>query len=180
MRAVFVLGTYERDALKFGDPLLRRTEALLDTLARDNDLEVTIIFAVTDQLMASRPRNKIGIERIRAERPRVLSEIAAANAEAVFCFGPVAAASVFGHGNLKEDDLLRRRHEPLGPEVPVFYTYSLENVRYAPGLKQWLHLDVAAALAGYTETVWGNYTVLLPGTKEWGECPKELRYLLKT
>lgn len=65
---------------------------------------------------------------------------------------------------------------PSPSSPPVFVTFGLENVRYKAGLEPWLVMDVAAAADGWRDTVWGDYTVLLPGTPEWGICPTKLGY----
>jgi len=168
LKAIFIISTLERDALKFGQALTWRTEGELRDLARDCGLDVEVEFVIQDPLLAGRNKAGIGIAAIREERPRLLDAISAAAPDLVVCFGPVAAACVLGHGNLREDDLVRRRHEPFGPDgPPVYYVYGLENVRARPGLKQWWHLDLKAAIAGYTEPVYGEYTYLRPGTDDW-------------
>lgn len=170
MNAVFVLGTLEPSAVKVGMPLTKRTERLLRHLARDLD-GVEIVFAVQDEILCGKDKSKIGIARIRKDRPRVLSEIGLAKPDFVMCFGPVAAASVLGHGNLSEDKLIRTRHEPFEAGPPVYYTYSLENVRRAAGLAQWLDLDVQAAIHGFAKTKWGQYDIIRPGDDFWESMP---------
>lgn len=179
MNAIFVLGTFEVDAIQFGQALTWRTQGWLDELARHNGLEADIAFVIQDEIQAGRNKAKIGIESIRSQRPRILDEIHAARAELVVVFGPVAAACVFDHGNMREGDLRRRSHRPLGRSGPtVVYLYGLENIKARPGLRQWWHLDLRAALDGHTEPQYGAYTIIRPGDKEWDACPDALKSLL--
>ena len=68
-------------------------------------------------------------------------------------FGGVAAASVMDHGSMTEDQLQRQELRPFGAEgAPAFFTHSIEQARMAPGMEEWWHLDVAAALRGHSGT----------------------------
>ncbi len=163
-RAVFVLGTPERRSVGRGEMLTTWTFDQLNRLAEAFDLDASIVFAVTDQYMASRSKTEIGIDRIRAERGRCLDEISGANPDIVFLFGGVAAASVMDHGSMTEDQLQRRALFPFAtppqlpdvdpgdPGVPCYFTHSIEQARMAPGMEEWWHLDVAAALRGHSGT----------------------------
>jgi len=172
--AVFVLGTFERDAVKKGDALTSRTIELLERISNRCGLDVDLVFVSQDELQAGKNKAGIGIKEIRKERPRVLSEIDAAKPDLVFCFGPVATACLWDKGNTVESELLRQSHDPLDTGLPVFVTYSLEALRWKGGLARWLEMDVEAAVNGYTKTEWGTYTILQPDTFEWRNCPEEL------
>jgi len=106
-----------------------------------------------DTFYASNNKTDIGIERIRAERARVLEEISTIAPELIVCFGPVAAASIFNHGSLTEQSLQRRIHHPIDNGPPVCYTSSIEQIRMAPGMVEWWDLDISAALKGYNKPV---------------------------
>ena len=120
-KAVFVLGSLELEAVKVGAPLTRRTNELLAHLRDIAGLDaIEIIFATQDEFLAGKNKKDIGIDHLREERPRVLTEIQTAAPDFVVCFGPVASACVFDHGSLTENFLLRREHFPLSPELPVY------------------------------------------------------------
>lgn len=71
--------------------------------------------------------------------------------------------------------------DPFGPHPcakcqgkdgpPVYVTVGLSATRWKAGLQRWLRWDVEAAINGWSETEWGNYTILLPGTPEWDKGP---------
>lgn len=171
-KAVFVLGTFEVDAVAKNRALTRRSEELLASLAAAHNLDFEVSIVIQDEFLAGRNKQEIGIDTIREDRPRIVQEINDAAPDIVMCFGPVASACVFDHGSLTEDGLFRREHRPFGPDgPPVFCTYSLENTWRSPGLRQWLALDLEAAVRGHMETVWGDYETLLPGTKDWYRLP---------
>ena len=177
--AVFVVGTMDYASIKKGNPFLESTLNLLDSIADRAGVNAELVLVMQDPLSAGKAKAKIKQKAIMEEQPRVLSEIGHAKPDFVMCFGPVATACVFGKGNLVEGEMLRHGHQPLGEDgPPVFVTFGIANVRYKAGLAPWLAMDVAAAARGHRETEWGDYTVLLPGTKEWNECPKELQHLL--
>lgn len=187
-KIVFVLETYDYPAARKCEDLNPENVALLTRLA--DGLDVTVLFAVEDPMMAGRAKAKIGITRIRKERPRLLSEISIAKPDLIMCFGPTASAAVFDHGSLKQGDLFRKAHYPLievgedGP--PVYVTVGLSATRWKAGLQKWLEWDIEAAVRGWGETEWGNYTILLPNTPMWdigpfdgrnyptGRCPLDL------
>ena len=177
--AVFVIGTPEYAAVRRGDALTDATVELLEKVSERANLDVDLVFVSLDSLDAGKNKAKLSMKKIKKERPRVLSEIDQARPDLVICFGPVASACVWGKGNLVEGELLRQAHYPLRPELPVYVTFSIEAMAWKAGLAKWLEMDVYAAAHGQTETEWGNYTVLLPGTKEWDECPQELSYLIR-
>lgn len=183
-KAVFVLGTFEVDAVAKSRALTRRSEELLAGLAAAHGLDLEVSFAIQDEFLAGRNKQEIGIDVIREDRPRVVQEINDAAPDIVMCFGPVASACVFNHGSLTEDGLFRREHRPFAvapllPDIdpgsqgpPVFVTYSLENTWRSPGLRQWLALDLEAAVRGHMETVWGDYVTILPDL--WYPKPHQL------
>ena len=65
-RAVFVLGTPERRSVGKGEMLTQWTFDQLNKLAEAFDLDASIVFAVSDPYLASKPKTEIGIDRIRA------------------------------------------------------------------------------------------------------------------
>lgn len=172
--AVFVLGTLEYAGVKRGDALSKASLSLLDRISEHADLDVDLVFVSQDPFDAGKSKSKLGMKRIRQERPRVLQEIGEAKPDLVICFGPVATACVWGKGNLVESNLLRQDHRPLLEDLPVFVTFSLDAVAWKAGLARWLELDVMSAAHGNSTTEWGEYTVLQPGTPEWDEMPEEI------
>lgn len=174
---IFVLGTYEYDAVRStpSTELCADTLAFLDNAATEAGLDATIVFAITDPWLAGRGKNKISLATIRGERERVVSEISLVRPDLVVAFGPVAAASVLDKGNMTENELFRAVHTPFGDGgPPVFYTFGIENLRVNPGLEEWVRLDLVAAASGSTSTEWGNYTVLRPDDPTWCTAPLAL------
>ncbi len=92
-KIVFVLETYDYPAVRKAEDLNPDSVTLLESVAKG--LDATALFAVEDPGMAGRAKNKIGITRIRKERPRLLTEISHAKPDIVICFGPTAVARVF-------------------------------------------------------------------------------------
>jgi hypothetical protein len=181
--AIFVLGTYERDAIRGSGgrtTLCTDTMAFLSGAADAANLDAEIIFAVTDPWLAGSSKTKVSMKVIREERERVVSEISMAKPDLVVAFGPVAAASIMDKGNLTEQELLRAEHRPFGEMgPPCFYTFSIENLRANPGLEGWVRLDLMAAASGNMGTEWGQYIILQSGMPEWDQCPEELKWLLE-
>lgn len=179
-KAVFVLGTYEYEAVRFNRALTSETEQLLGDLSDLAGLSACVVFAIGDPWMAGRSKNKIPISAIRDERERVITEVSAARPDLVVMFGPVAAASILNKGNLTEAQLMRAEHRPFGDDgPPAYYTFGIENFKANPGIRKWMELDVMAAESGNVGTTWGEYTILRPGTPEWNQCPEELQWLLE-
>lgn len=179
-QAVFVLGTFEPDAVKKGDDLTKRTEELLEGITNQCGIDADLVFVSLDPHDAGKNKASLGMKRIKKERPRVLSEIDGAKPDFVVCFGPVATACVFGKGNLVEGEMLRQAHyipASHNPKRPVYCTFSIDAVRWKAGLAKWLAMDVEAAANGWTETEWGTYTVLRPAMPAWHEPPEWLRDL---
>jgi DNA polymerase-1 len=173
--AAIVIGTFEPDAVKKGDALTPRTLEMLEGISNRCGIDVDLVFVSMDELDAGRNKATLGIQKIRKERGRVLSEIDEGKPDLVICMGPVATACLWDKGNMVESELLRQSHDPLGTGLPVFVTFSLEAVRWKAGLSRWLEMDIEAAVHGYTTTEWGDYTVLQPGTPEWRNMPDDLR-----
>jgi DNA polymerase-1 len=170
-----VVGSFEREAVAKGFPLSEQTVEFLQLACLSADVSGSLIFVTSNPYEASKPKAKIGMARIKQERPRVLQEISEAKPDFVLCLGPVASACVFGKGNLVESELLRREHRPLGEnQPPVFVTFGLEYARYAPGVKEWIQADLLSARGGGHTTEWGEYTVLLPDDPAWHVRPPEL------
>lgn len=171
--AVFVLGTLDYQAARKGDALRPEQEQFLEGISETAGLDADVVFVSLDPKDAGRGKAKIGMRRIREERPRVLDEIGQARADLVICFGPVASACVFGQGNLPERDLLRQAHEIEGLP-PVYVTYGLDTMGWKAGMGDWLERDVVAAARGYSEPQYGTHHVLRPGTTEWEAGPLDL------
>jgi DNA polymerase-1 len=170
--AVFVLGTPEPGSAKFGDALTDSTMALLDDITQQANIDADLVFVSLDPMDAGKNKAKLKMAKIKEERGRVLDEIDSAKPDFVVCFGPVATACVFGKGNLAEGNLLRQAHYPLGDDgPPVHVTFSIESMSWKGGIAKWLALDVQAAANGFTETEWGEYDILQPGTDEWSHAP---------
>jgi len=131
------------------------------------------IWVVQDYEAAGTGRSDLGISRIRRERPRVVSEIDREGPfDLVVCFGPVASACLSARGDLVESEVLRRAWEWLGPTgPPVWVTFSMENARRSPSMREWIELDLEAAVRGAWVTEYGKYEVLQPGTPEWSVPP---------
>jgi DNA polymerase I-like protein with 3'-5' exonuclease and polymerase domains len=172
-KAVFLIGVYDNVARRTGNPLSNENLAMLTKLSDDNDLDVTVIFAV-EQIKFSGLERNVKLADIRDERSRVVKEIAAAQADIVFCFGKTAASSCFNRGSIVLSDVGRRCHTIDDIGGRVFVVDSLSRVAAQPGIEQWLHMDVKAACDGYGETVWGEYDILLPGTDEWHYRPAHI------
>jgi DNA polymerase-1 len=168
-KAAFVFGTAERGAT--GSAFTHNTQLMLENATDMYGVEAEVILVSEDVRDAGKNKSSLGMEAIRAERPRVLSEIGNSDAEFVMCFGPVATACVFDKGNLVEGELLRQAHYPLGDKLPVYVTFSLEALAWKSGIAKWFGLDIAAAAQGFREPVIEPYTVLLPGTPEWERMP---------
>jgi len=175
-KAVFVLGTLDHRAAKRGEALTEHTLKVLTAAADGAGVEADVVFAVQDPFCAGQSKTKIKMEKIRKERSRVLEEIDLAKPDFIMCFGPTATASIFDRGNCVEREMLRQVHYPFGEDrYPVCVTYGMSNVNWKAGLAKWLELDVAAAAHGWTKTVFGKYTILLPDDPAWEKCPRKLR-----
>ncbi len=175
-KAVFVLGSYDYKAIRRGEAVLDSTLEILDEVSNGAGVDAVLVFATQDPLDAGKNKSKIGMRKLRAERPRVLDEIGDARPDFVMCFGPAATASVFDKGNIVQGNVMRQGHRPLGDDgPPVFVTFGMENVRYKAGLIKWLRLDVEAAVNGWTETEWGDYTILMLDDLAWHKAPSELQ-----
>jgi DNA polymerase-1 len=172
-KAVFVLGVLDRCARDGHAPLSENTLSLLKALARGNDLDVQVVVAVPEQACAGAERDA-SMDKIRKHRGKVVEKINAFAPDFVFCFGKVAAASVMDRGNVVLEQVARKAHDVPGVAGRVVVLDGMGRVEAQPGVAQWLHLDMAAALDGHTETVWGDYAVLLPGTPEWEQEPEWL------
>lgn len=184
MRAVFVLETVDHKARHAPPYLMDATLALLDEAANKAGLDdVELVFAIEDTALAGQSKTRIGMKKIKQERPRVLSEIDRIKPDLVVCMGPIATASVFGKGNLPEAEMFRQAHHPFAHAVEqgvvygpaVYCTIGLGAIRWKAGLRDWLIQDVDAAVHGWGVPQWGDYTVLQPGTPEWDKPPMELQ-----
>ena len=103
---------------------------------------------------------------------------------------PVKCEACLGYGYTVDENLADRQDcevcegegqiHPDGPGPPVYVTVGLSATRWKAGLQKWLRWDVEAAVNGWGETEWGDYTILLPDSPIWDECPEELRCFLPT
>lgn len=174
-KVVFVIGVPGEYALR-GDCLSAADAKLLESVALFADVDADILLAVENITCAGQP-DKASMKIIREERPRLIAAITAANPEAVICFGPVAVKAVFNRGNKVLDEMLRTAHKVDELVAPVYVTHSLEHAAAKPGVGQWLRFDVHAAVNGMVETTWGDYSLLLPDTQPWDQCPPHFRNL---
>ena len=165
---VFLLGTFDSSG-GFSDENID----LMRELAQATEGNVTPVVAVRESRFAGREKD-VKLTDIRRERARVIKEINDCDPYAVFCFGRTAASAAFNKGSVVLDEYRRKCSGTPDIQGKIFVVDSLSRVAVQPGIKKWLHLDIRASLEGHTSTVWGDYTVLHPGTPEWDECPQEL------
>jgi hypothetical protein len=175
-KVVFVIGVPGEYALR-GDFLSESDAKLLESVAQFADVDADILQAVENITCAGKP-DKASMGIIREERPRLIAAITAASPEAVICFGPVAVKAVFNRGNKVLAEMLRTAHKVDELVAPVYVTHSLEHAAAKPGVGQWLRFDTHAAVNGMVETTWGDYSLLLPDTQPWDQCPPHLRNLM--
>lgn len=176
MKATFVVGTFDYEAVKKGMALNESSYNTLNMLADCAGInKVDVVVAVPDAYLAGRAKADIKIDIIRKHQEQVLEGLRTFAPDMVICFGPVAVASVFDNGSLVEDEILRKAHYPFGENLPVFGTFGLTNVHYNPGLMPLLKVDVQTAVklakGIMPEVEWGDYTILTPDMPEWDRCP---------
>ena len=177
MKISFIIGTPEYEGVKQGSAISDRTHALLDKVCRANDIDGDVVMVFDDPRLAGKAKAKLGMAAIKEQRPKVLQEALASKPDAIVCLGPVATACIFNKGNLKESDMLRQEHAPLGEnQPPVHVTFGLENLAWKDGMGRWLEMDIAAVAQGHTETEWGEYVYVLPGSTEWRDGPRGRNY----
>ena len=163
---------------------------VLEELADAADVEAEIVFVTEDLSLTSKPKEvRIGYKAskkrqpapgtIRAERERVLAEITAYDPEYVVCFGATAVSCALNEGNASVANNQRRVVLFEDLDVPIIATHSLDYVLAKHGLRKWLLMDLQAAFDGYTETKWGDYEVLRPGTDTWDTMPDPIRAALR-
>lgn len=168
-KVVFLLGTLSKFA-RGGDPLSAEDFKILSEVADQAGVDADIVFCVTDYKAAGKGSNAT-MKMIREERARVIEQIAEHDPDLVMAFGPVALKTVFNKGNVSLAEHLRQSFRVDEINAPVFFTHSLDHVAAQPGMKKWLILDTRSAVEGFTETQWGEYIVLVPGTADWNRCP---------
>ena len=187
-RAVFLLPVVSELVKANGPSVDPDWMDILVELADAADVEAEIVFVTEDLSLAGKSKEvRIGYKAsakrqpasgtIRAERERVLEEIILFDPEYVVCFGATAVSCALNEGNASVANNQRRYVEFEGLDVQIIATHSLDYVMAKHGLRKWLLMDLQAAFAGYTETQWGNYDVLHPGTDSWDTCPDDLRSL---
>ena len=157
-RIMFVLSGVHRDYRKTG-AIPADELALLNDVAVDANVVADIVLAV-EAVEEAGKGSKISMKVVREERDRLLQQIEDANPDLVMALGPVPVKSLFNKGNLVMKELMRQHHEVDGVSAPVIVTHSLENIAAQPGLRQWLRMDLMAAVHGYTETEWVSMLIL--------------------
>lgn len=173
---MFIIGVLGKDAIN-GHALSPENMELLGALAEDNGLDADIVFAVEDVKFAGEEK-KVKLVDIKKERGRLVQQINEASPEFVFCFGRIATSAAFGKGSVTLDNLRRRAHRSPDFGGDVYVCDSLQRLAAQPGIRKWLTLDIAAAINGWSETVFGDYTILLPGTEEWHVQPRKFGSLV--
>jgi DNA polymerase-1 len=173
MKVVFLVGTLDRCAKTTGAPFTQANHDLLMALAEDNKLDVTVVTAVSDSRFFGREKN-IKLADIKEERPRVIQEINEADPDIIICFGRAAAMSAFGKGGIVLGDVGRRAHSIGDIRGRVYVVDSLSRALAQDGIRDWLHLDVRAAVLGYDGTTFGDYEVYQPGDPDWNEPPFDM------
>jgi DNA polymerase-1 len=174
-KVVFVLGTLSKYANK-GDALSAEDYRVLDEVAEAADIEADVVFATHD-IAAAKNSAKASMAKLRAERQRLLDEIAALEPDVVMVFGPVALKSVMNKGNVTLEEHLRQQIAVDDINAPVYVTHSLDHVAAKPGMIKWLVLDTLSAVNGFKETEWGEYSVLHPSDPMYSECPSDYSML---
>jgi DNA polymerase-1 len=193
-KVVFVVGTFDKCGKpRGGDYLSAESLALLTEIEEENDLEGHIVFAVTQRKLAGDEKS-VKIGDIRAERHRVIREIAEVEPEYVFLLGRTALFCATGSGSDTLDEYRRRRVLNEGFPERTYLADGLSRVQSQHGIRKWVKRDIAAAINGWDKTTWGDYTIMLPETSEdahrvaqaypqckvttdWHTCPDELATL---
>ena len=173
MKAVFVIGVMDKTAkAKYKpSPLTEENMALLGSLAESNGLDVEIVFGLENTKFAG-DEKKPKLADIKKERPRLVEQITAAEADIVVCFGRIAAGAVFGRGSITLDSFRRTANSHPDIQGQVFVCDSLQRLAVQPGIRKHIERDIYAFTHGFIKTTFGNYTVLHPGTPEWSKEPK--------
>ncbi len=157
MRAtvLFVVGAVSRRAAERGVVF---TDADLDVLERIGEsagADVELLLACEAPATHGR---KPTMKQVRAERDRLLAQVAASGASLVVAMGPIPVAALWGKGGMKASEMRMRRHDLPDVPKPVYVTWSPEEIAVG-GLEQFAAIDVQRALAGELPTQWGEYHV---------------------
>lgn len=170
---VFLLGQPYRDAPRTGDALSAEDFSMIEEVGERLGVMIHTVMSIPDDKYAH-PK-KVPMKVLREHRDGVLAEILEYEPAAVVACGPMALHCLLGKGNVPVSEHLRQTLvvDEL-PGIPVVATHSIEQVAVKQGMKKWLVLDTLAALHGQTETKWGRYTVLQPGTPAWAKRPRDL------
>ena len=167
-KVMFILSCVHRDFRKAG-AIPANELALLNDVAVEADVDADIVLAV-EAVDQAGEGSKISMKVVREERDRLLQQIEDANPDLVMALGPVPVKSLFDKGNMVMKELMRQHHEVDGVSAPVIVSHSLENIAAQPGLKQWLRMDLMAAVHGYTDTEWGKYEYIRSTDLNWDVC----------
>jgi len=173
-KAVFLLGSPTVAAAREGQTITDYDFNNLTRIAERANLDAEIVFAVQHEEFVG--AKKPGMVAIRAERGRVVAEIAAIAPEIVLAFGPEAVKSLWNSGTAKAKDLRRKPHKVGDVDADVFTTYSLAEASMKTGLTRWIGLDVMTAASGKYECKLGDYhvsTEMHEELIEWLKMPDE-------
>lgn len=170
----FLLGVYDRNTARTGQPVSGEDFAMIDRIAASLGVHADILFAVPDLNYAGQATS-VKMADIRVHRPQVILDLRRLKPDVVVACGPVALRCLMDKGNVNVEE--SRWDTLVVPDLPdslCVTTYSMEMVAVKPGTEKHLMLDVHAALHGRLKTKWGRYTILMPGTPEWDVCPEPL------
>ncbi len=152
---LFVLGAVSRRAADTGVAITNADLALLERLGDSAGSDIEIVLACEARATHGR---KPTMRQVRAERERLMGQIAASTADVVIAIGPAAVAALWNKGNIKVESKRMRRHDLPDVAKPVFATWSLEEIAFK-GLEIYAAIDVQRAVAGEIPVNWGEYHV---------------------
>lgn len=158
MRVLLVLPGISPQAVAEGDLIAKADLDLLGKLTDRAGIEASAVLAVLAPEWHGNLKPKMAA--VRAERPRMLAEIAASDAECIVVLGGPAARAILNKGVVPGiKDLRRKAHTVDGIDKPVYFTYSLEEAAVKPNLRRWIGMDLLAVATGKTESKLGDYVI---------------------
>lgn len=174
-RVVFLLGVFDRNTRRSGNPISDADYAIVDNVATKLGVTADIKFAVPSLEYAGEAKN-VSMAALRAHRDAVLAEINEIKPDVVVACGTVALKCLLNKGNvtLKENLRATLLVSELDASIACVASQSMEMISANPGMDKWLMLDTHAALFGRINTEWGKYAILRPGTPEWSKMPTQL------
>lgn len=174
-RVVFVLGTYEREAIRqHGTAMTDATFRIFEEACDNIGCEGEFVYVVPDAGYAGTKANEIKMVTMRHHRERVVQQIRDLRPDLVLGCGPLPLAFLLNKKKALENHLRTRIEAPGLEGLTVGATRSVEQFYAKPGSAIWLTIDAMAIMAGFTAPKWGKYTVLLPGKPGWATRPTEL------